>query len=124
MKLKEKTYSYLIIISVFFFVGCSVFNQNDFIKDQNIKVDFSNNITIAYKLYQTGIDNYRYEFYIVQEIDTFKLFDAFLNDATYKNVKFEIVEKKDTIFIYSNYNLGEIEKQIEELNFKLIKLKL
>ena len=106
-----------------FVLSCSIFTQNDFLKDEKIELETHKNITLGYKLYQIGFDNFRYEFYIIQKLDTVELFKTYLNDATYKNVIFKIQEKEDSIIIYSNYNLGEIEKRIDYLNYKLSRIK-
>lgn len=105
-------------------MGCSAFYQNDFIKDVKLEGEISNNVSIGYRLYQTGFDNFRYEFYSIQKSDTLELFKTYLNDATYKNVRFEMLEQRDTICIYSNFNLGEAEKIIREIHYKLNKMKV
>lgn len=106
------------------FMSCSVFKQNDFVKNEKIGLEIHKNISLGYKLYQTGFDNFRYEFYLVQVTDTIDLFETYLNDAAYKNVTFKIEEKYDSILIYSNYNLGEIEKKIDTINFKIDRIKV
>jgi hypothetical protein len=120
----KKRINRILIFMTILFMSCSVFNQNDFVKNEKIGLEIHKNISLGYKLYQTGFDNFRYEFYLVQVTDTVDLFETYLNDATYKNVTFKIEEKYDSILIYSNYNLGEIEKKIDNINFKLDRIKV
>ncbi len=60
------------------------------------------NEQIFYDVYQTGIDNYRFEFKAVNNSDTIKLFEYFLNDATYKAMRFKITPSNDTLTIITD----------------------
>jgi hypothetical protein len=91
---------YFALTVLLFVVSCSFFEQNDFIVSNAISKD--SNEQIYYDIYQTGIDNYRFEFKAVNKSDTIKLFEYFLNDATYKAMRFKITPSNDTLTIFTN----------------------
>lgn len=101
-------------------IGCSGSKQNDLIELKDIGKT-TKGTTIGYKLFQTGVDNYRYEFYSVDDNDTIDLFRTHLNDATYKGVRFLVQESEDTIKIKSSRNLGDFTKKVNDNIFILQK---
>jgi hypothetical protein len=101
---------------------CSSLEQNDFIEGKDLGKTTKG--TIHYKLFQTGVDNYRYEFYSVDGNDTTDLFQTYLNDATYKGIRFIVQETKDTIQIKSTRDLGQLTKKIEDRIFILFLKKI
>ena len=104
----------LLILILIILSNCKGLYQNDFLFDKElIRPDSS--IVIAYKLYQTGIDNYRYEFYGISGNDSIKLFDAFLNDATYKTAKFHTDLRNDSVFIDCSMNIGSKTTRFNDL---------
>jgi len=119
--MKSKQF-YIINILILFIYSCTFLNQNIFIKDQKIGNDIiqgNSKYSVRYKLYQTGFDNFKYEFYAIKNTDTLVLFNSNLNDASYKKVEFSLEEKNGIVFIFSNYNLGKIEKIQGEFKYVL-----
>jgi hypothetical protein len=84
-----------------FFGGCSFIEQNDFVLSETISNEA--NERIYYNVYQTGIDNYRFEFIATNNSDTTKLFEYYLNDAVYKAMKFSNSKTRDTLKIKTNF---------------------
>jgi hypothetical protein len=74
------------LIFLMFLNNCYYFEQNDFIK--SVTISNETNEHIFYNVYQTGIDNYRFEFLATYGTDTTKLFEYYLNDAVYTALKF------------------------------------
>tara|TARA_B110000211_G_C14056443_1_gene543593 strand:+ start:641 stop:1000 length:360 start_codon:yes stop_codon:yes gene_type:complete len=109
----------LLFLLALVITSCSVFNQNDFVKDTEIKTP-NINLQLRYRLYKTGIDNFRYEFYNLDKLDTIEVLTCYLNDAPASNVKFTISEHIDTLIIASNYNLaGELQGKVNNVNIVL-----
>jgi hypothetical protein len=79
---------------------CSLFEQNDFVMSKIILDD--TNEKIYYDVFQTGIDNYRFDFKAISNSDTTKLFDYYLNDATYTAMKLNSLKTADTLIIKVN----------------------
>ena len=75
--------------------------------------------TIIYKVYQTGEEIYRYEFYLSSENDTTTLFQAYLKDIPYESLKLLLQETEDTIKLKSNRELGEHVKVLDDKTFIL-----
>lgn len=100
-KIPKYTLMFLIFIS-----SCSYFEQNDLIITETI----SNkpNESIFYSVYQTGIDNYRFEFSANYGTDTTKLFEYYLNDAVYTVMNYSITRNKDTLKIKINMPTEDI----------------
>jgi hypothetical protein len=94
-----------------------MFNQNDFI--ETIKIAAIDDNELICNLYQTGIDNYRYEFKIIEGQDTTDIFDTYLNDATAKNSTFTIEKENEKIVIISNKPIGRLEKEVGGQTFVL-----
>ena len=100
--------------------SCELLNQNDFVETINIGSDDGEKIYCD--VYQTGLDNYRYEFNMINEVsDTIKIFDAYLNDAVNGNEEFELTVKEDTIEIT---NSKPISNDPKEVNGKIYRLKV
>lgn len=91
---------YFSLTALLLLISCSFLKQNDFIISKVISKN--TNEQILYDVYQTGIDNYRFEFKAVNHPDTIKLFEYFLNDATYKAMRFKITPSNDTLTIVTN----------------------
>jgi len=100
MNLFKNVRQYFTLTALLLIASCSFFEQNDFIISNVISKD--TNEQIFYDVYQTGIDNYRFEFKAVNNSDTIKLFEHFLNDATYKAMRFKITPSNDTLIIIPN----------------------
>ena len=83
-----------------FICGCSYFEQNELIVTETISNE--PNEHIFYSVYQTGIDNYRFEFSANYGNDTTKLFEYYLNDAIYTVMNFSIKRNDDTLKIKTN----------------------
>ena len=98
----------LLLLFLCLIQACSTVEQNELIESKNVGLTTSGNV--VYKVYQTGPDNYRYEFLIVDNGDSAALFTAYLNDASFKSVELFILEQNDTIKIKHNRNLGEYTK--------------
>jgi len=114
MNLNKITCFFIIIFIIY---SCDLLYQNDFVKSEKIyEIEQGE---LFYDLYQTGIDNYRYEFNAIKNQDTVKLFDAYLNDAIAKNSLFTIESRNGFININCNKPLGEIEKVAFGMTFKL-----
>jgi hypothetical protein len=89
-----------LLTSLFFIISCSQFVQNDFV----IKETISNepNEHIFYNVYQTGIDNYRFDFFATSGKDPTKLFEYYLDDAVYTAMKLSNTKIGDTLKIKTN----------------------
>lgn len=105
---------YIKFLFIFTLHSCSVINQNDFIESKEIKKS-----SISYDLYQVGIDNYRYDFKLINNTETVQLFSAYLNDATYKGLTFTIENKKDITIIRSTKKLTSESVTIKNQTFTL-----
>lgn len=92
-----------------FIGGCSYFEQNDHIVTETISNE--PNEHIFYSVYQTGIDNYRFDFFANYGIDTTKLFEYYINDAVYNVMNFSITRNDDTLKIKTNMPTENICKE-------------
>ena len=88
------------LIFLLFIVGCSYFEQNNLIVTRTISNE--PNEHIFYSVYQTEIDNYRFEFFANYGNDTTKLFEYYLNDAIYNVMNFSIKRNDDILKIKTN----------------------
>jgi hypothetical protein len=78
---------YIFYFTLFFFlIECSYFEMNKFVTSEIIMKE--ENETFYYNVFQTGIDNYRFEFLAIGKSDTMKLFEYYLNDAAFSALKF------------------------------------
>lgn len=79
------------------FTGCYLLDQKDYLFTETISNEADEHV--FYHLYQTGIDNYTFEFMAANGSDTTKLFDCYLNDAVYGVMKFSHSKIGDTLRI-------------------------
>ncbi len=81
-------------------LSCKFLEQKDFILRKTLinKSDES----IFYDIYQTGIDNYTFEFFHSYKNDTTKIFDYHLNDALHSALRLQTTIVGDTVLIESN----------------------
>ena len=100
MNLFKVVRQYFTLTALLLVASCSFFEQNDFIISNVISKH--TNEQIFYDVYQTGIDNYRFEFKVVSNSATIKLFDYFLNDAAYTAMRFKNFTSSDTLTIVTN----------------------
>jgi len=106
-------YNILLILIGLFLYRCKGLYQNDFLYDQEL-IRLDTKTTIGYKLFQTGIDNFRFEFYITENIDTTGLFKTYLNDAVFKKSDFFPLLHGDSIMIYCPLNHESREITIKQ----------
>lgn len=92
-----------------FLCSCSLFEQNDFIVSKVISN--TEKEKVYYDVYQTGLDNYRFEFKAVNNSDTTKLFEYNLNDAIYTAMKFTIIQANDTLTIATNLPTNKVVRR-------------
>lgn len=96
-----KLFNYLFLLSgIICLGGCSLLAQNDFVVSKDISIGEEE--TIYYDVFQTGIDNYTFKFKSARKTDTTELFEYYLNDAVYTAMRFNIIQKKDTLLITTN----------------------
>jgi hypothetical protein len=107
------------LIFAFLIFGCSTIEHDNFIEAKDVGKTTVGNV--VYKIYQTGVDNYRYEFYLVSGVDTTQLFESHLSDATYTHIRLLIQENGDTIKLKSNWSLGQQLKTVDKKVFILTK---
>ena len=93
--------NFICSLTLLFFGGCSILEQNDFVVSETISNGM--NERIYYNVYKTGIDNYRFEFLATNNSDTIKLFEYYLNDAVYTAMKFSNSKTGDTLNITTNF---------------------
>ena len=113
----KKQITILFFILVLWMSSCDIFNQNDFIERE--KITEIGKMILIYDLYQTGIDNYRYEFKLIAGQDTTHLFESYLNDATANNSQFSIEKGHNEIRLKINKPIGIQEKEASGITFKL-----
>ncbi|WP_276373716.1 hypothetical protein [Chryseolinea sp. H1M3-3] len=107
----------LLLLLLCLIQACSTVEQNELIESKNLGLTTSGNV--VYDLYQTGPDNYRYEFSIVDKGDSAALFTAYLNDASFESVELYLLEQNDTIKIRHNRSLGEHTKLNKDKVYQL-----
>lgn len=105
---------YILILSPF--ASC-VFSEHTFIhKKQLIYLDDENQ-SLYYSLYKVGVDNYNYDLFVT---DSVYIGSLYLNDASYKNVVFN-VNKIDTIITIScNYRLATKADEFFYEKYKIV----
>lgn len=92
-----------------FLCSCSLFEQNDFIVSKVISNTAKEKV--YYDVYQTGLDNYRFEFKTANNSDTTKLFEYNLNDAIYTAMRFTIAQVNDTLTISTNLPTNKVVRR-------------
>jgi len=96
---KSNLLFFLLVISSL--TGCSLLEQYDFVISKDISTVEGEKI--YYDVFQTGLDNYTFEFKSASGTDTARLFEAYVNDAVYTAMRFKIVLKKDTLLITTTF---------------------
>ena len=97
----------LCILLYSFFSGCSYFTQNDLV--ETVKLIEEASETIFYEVYQTDIDNYRFDFKAKYENDTIKLFEYILNDAIYTAIRLKTTIQNNQLIIKINLPTARLE---------------
>lgn len=92
-----KKYLYIFLLPVLFLQNCSFLEQSDFIETKIISSDL--NEKIIYKFYQTGIDDYKVDFYSVHKSDSIKLFEHYITDALFSSNTYNISDNQDELII-------------------------
>lgn len=92
-----KKHLYFFILPVLFLQNCSFLEQSNFIETKIISSNL--NEKIIYKFYQTGIDNYKVDFYSVNKSDSTKLFEHYINDALFTSNTYNISDNQDELVI-------------------------
>jgi len=92
-----KKHLYFFLLPALLLQNCSFLEQNNFIETKIISSDL--NEEIIYKYYQTGIDNYKVDFYAVSQSDSTKLFEHYINDALFTSNTYHISEHEDGLII-------------------------
>jgi len=111
-----KKISHFLILSFLFLQSCSFLEQNRFIETKVISNSL--NEQIIYKYYQTGLNDYKVDFYSVSESDSVKLFEHFVNDALFSTNTYRISEHENEITIRTK--LFAKEKKLITRNGKSI----
>jgi hypothetical protein len=114
----EKSKVLILVFISQIFNSCDGLYQNDHIYYSSTVGEIEGK-NIVYDIYQTGIDNYRYEIYILGYRDTTRLFLAYLNDAIADNSQFDLHVTNSKIEIKCNKSIGYQEKLINGKTFVL-----
>ncbi|MEA1848331.1 hypothetical protein U9K52_05320 [Chryseobacterium sp. MHB01] len=88
---------YIFLLPVLFLQSCSFLEQNNFIETKIISSDL--NEKIVYKFYQTGLHDYKVDFYSVDKSGSTKLFEHDLDDAFTTFETYTISENDDELII-------------------------
>ena len=88
---------YFFLLPVLFLQSCSFLEQNNFIETKIISSDL--NEKIVYKFYQTGLNDYKVDFYSVDQSGSTKLFEHDIDDAHVTSGPYNISEKNDELII-------------------------
>lgn len=88
---------YFFLLPVLFLQSCSFLEQNNFIETKIISSDL--NEKIVYKFYQTGLHDYKVDFYSVDQSGSTKLFEHDLDDAFTTSETYTISENDDELII-------------------------
>ncbi|MCS3529644.1 hypothetical protein [Chryseobacterium sp. JUb7] len=107
---------HFLILSALLLQSCSFLEQNRFIETKIISNTL--NEQIIYKYYQTGLDNYKVDFYSVNQSDSVKLFEHFVHDALFSSNTYRISENENEIIIRTK--LFSKEKKLITRNGKSI----
>ena len=107
-----------LLLLIVILTGCDLLSRNEYI--ETILIGSDGNEKILCEVYQTGIDNYWYEFKkVTGEGDTIEIFDSYLNDAVSGNEKFELKEKGDTIEITNSKPMSLGSKKVNGKIYRL-----
>lgn len=88
---------YYLAIGALFLQNCSFLEQSDFMETKIISSDL--NEKIIYKYYQTGIHQYKVDFYSVDRSGSTRLFGHYINDALLSSDTYNISESHDGLII-------------------------
>ncbi|WP_326982633.1 hypothetical protein VUJ46_21120 [Chryseobacterium sp. MYb264] len=113
-----KKHFYLLLFPALLLQSCSFLEQSNFIETKIISSDL--NEKIIYKYYQTGIDDYKVDFYSVIESDSTKLFEHSIDDALFTSNTYTISEHEDRLIIRTK--LFSEEKKLTTRNGRSILL--
>ncbi len=107
----------LVFIALYLGISSCVNPEHTFInKKQLIYLDDESK-SLYYSLYKVGIDNYNYNLFVS---DSVYIGSIYLNDASYKNVEFN-VRKTDTIVtINCNYGLATKDNEFHYGKYKIV----
>ncbi len=100
---------YFFLLPVLFLQSCSFLEQNNFIETKIISSVL--NEKIVYKFYQTGLHDYKVDFYSVDQSGSTKLFEHDLNDALATSETYTISENNDELIICTKL-FPEVKKLI------------
>ena len=115
MKVNQIKNLLLLIVILF---GCDLPSQNEYI--ETILIGSDDDEKVVCEVYQTGIDNYRYEFKrTTEEGDTIEIFGSYLNDAVNGNENFELIKKGDTIEIINSKPMSLGPKKVNGKVYRL-----
>lgn len=92
-----KKHFYFLFLSVLLLQNCSFLEQSNFIETKIISSDL--NEKIIYKYYKTGIDDYKVDFYSVDQSGSTKLFEHYISDALVTANTYNISENDDELVI-------------------------
>lgn len=104
-----KKHFYFLSLSVVLLQNCSFLEQSDFMETKIISSNL--NEKIIYKYYQTGIGNYKVDFYSVNKSDSTKLFEHYINDALFTSNTYNISENEDELIIRTKL-FSEVKKLV------------
>jgi hypothetical protein len=88
---------YFLGLCTLFLQNCSFLEQSDFMETKIISSDL--NEKIIYKYYQTGIHQYKVDFYSVDRSGSTRLFGHYINDALLSPDTYHISESDDELII-------------------------
>ncbi len=103
-------------ISSFGIISCE-FSEHTFIHKKQLTYLDEANKTLYYSLYKVGIDNYNYDLFVS---DSIYIGSLYLNDATYKNVIFNVNKMDSIIIINCNYSLASKVDEFHYSNYRII----
>ncbi len=92
-----KKHFYFLGLCALFLQNCSFLEQSNFMETKIISSD--PNEKIIYKYYQTGVHDYKVDFYSVDEAGTTKLFEHYFNDALFVSEPYHISENDEALII-------------------------
>lgn len=92
-----KKHLYLLGLCALSLHSCSFLEQSDFMETKVISSNL--NEKIIYKYYQTGIHDYKVDFYSVDHLGSIKLFEHDINDVLLPSNTYHISESNDELVI-------------------------
>ena len=116
---RRQTYFVFSLTLLLSISSCSLFEQNDFIVSEIISNTTKEQV--YYDVYQTGLDNYRFEFKSANNSDTTNLFEYFLNDAIYTAMRFTSVHTNDSLTITTNFPINKMVSKTKSGTIVILK---